>query len=115
MERTTKEERKNNARYLYNMLMKCGRVAVVVEKQESKTNPHINRCRLKAVISMDSKPCVIAESTDGLTGCFYEFLNSIKHLDKMTYFNEDGFYDFVAKNYGFEIDFFDGLVFIFCR
>ena len=41
--RVSKKERKENARNFYNMFMNsnCNKVAIVVQRPESKTNPNI--------------------------------------------------------------------------
>ncbi|MCC2253589.1 hypothetical protein LKD70_03910 [Ruminococcus sp. CLA-AA-H200] len=56
-------------------------------------------------------PVVISESTFGIEGCFIEPLEAIKPCIQKTYF-EDGFTEWLKREYGFEITYKDGLVFI---
>ena len=72
--RVSKKERKENARKFYNMFMNsnCNKVAIVVQRTESKTNPNINRCQFWAVpstLAFMENPVIIAESkSDGVMG-----------------------------------------------
>lgn len=80
--RTTKKERKENAKNFYNTFMNsnCNQAAIVVERTES-SNPNIIRCRFIAVpstLAFMENPIVIAESVSGITGCFMELLDDIK-------------------------------------
>lgn len=70
--RSTKQERKRNARVFYQSLMSgvYDRAAIVAVRNES-SNPNIQRCQFFAVIGLGmSKPVVIAESVWGIDGCF---------------------------------------------
>ena len=117
MKRTTKKERKENANRFYNMFMNsnCNKAAIVVERSES-SNPNINRSRFITVpstLAYMENPIVIAESVDGITGCFIEFLDNIKPekgTEKL-YF-DDGFNDWLEETYKFRIIYKDGLVFM---
>ena len=113
--RTTKTERKENAIRFYNAFMNgnCNRIAVVVNRMES-ANPNISRCQFIAVASPSGmeNPIVIAESVEGVTGCYIELLENIKKCPQKTYF-EDGFNKWLKKTYNFEITYKDGLVFMF--
>lgn len=113
--RTTKKERKENARRFYNIFMNsnCNKAAIVVKRMES-SNPNIHRCQFIAVpstLAFMEVPVVIAESVLGIEGCFIEMLNDIKGCVQKTYY-EDGFNEWLKKEYGFEITYKDGLVFM---
>lgn len=113
--RTTKKERRENARRFYNMFMNsnCNKAAIVVNRMES-SNPNINRCQFIAVpstLAFMKAPVVIAESVLGIEGCFIEMLNDIKGCIQKTYY-EDGFNEWMKETYGFEITYRDGLVFM---
>ena len=115
--RTSKKERKENALKFYNMFMNsnCNKAAIVVSRTESKSNPYVIRCQFLAVpstLAFMEKPVVIAESAIlGIEGCFIEFLQNIKEIPQKTYY-EDGFNDWLKANFGFEITYRDGLVFM---
>ena len=114
--RVSKEERKNNARQFYQIFMNgyCNKAAIVVQRNESITNPNVNRVQFLAVLSSLSygKPVVIAESaTCWIEGCFMELLSSIKNVKQRMYF-EDGFDNWLKDTYGFEIIYKDGFVFM---
>lgn len=115
--RISKKERKENAKRFYNMFMNsnCNKVAIVVERTESKTNPNINRCQFLAVpstLAFMEKPVIIAESSIfGIEGCFMELLEFIKPCKQKTYY-EDGFNEWLMETYGFEITYKDGFVFM---
>ena len=102
--RITKKERKKNANQFYNMFM--------------STNPNINKVQFMAVPSSVSygTPVVIAESNFGLTGCFAELLQNIhpEISQEKSYF-DDGFNDWLERNYHFRITYKDGFVFLFSR
>ena len=113
--RTTKKERKENAKRFYDMFMNssCNKAALVVVRTKS-SNPNINRCKFLVVpstLAYMGKPVVIAESILGIEGCFIELLGFIKPCAQKTYY-EDGFNEWLIKNYGFEITYEDGLVFM---
>jgi hypothetical protein len=116
--RTTKKERKENAKNFYNTFMNsnCNQAAIVVERTNS-SNPNICRCRFLAVrstLAFMEAPLIIAESVLGISGCFIEFLESIG-LDigtQKSYF-DDGFNDWLYKMCKFRITYKDGLVFMF--
>ncbi len=113
--RTTKKERKENAKKFYNMFMNssCNKAAIVVKRTES-SNPNICRCQFIVVpstLAFMEAPVVIAESIMGIEGCFMELLNNIKSGIQKTYY-EDGFNEWLLETYGFEIIYKDGLVFM---
>lgn len=116
--RTSKKERKENARRFYSIFMNsnCNKAAIVVERTESKTNPNINRCQFLTVpstLGFMEKPIIIAESNvDGIEGCFMELLNFIKPCRQKKIYHEDGFNEWLLETYGFEITYKDGLVFM---
>lgn len=72
--RTTKKERKENAKNFYNTFMNSNynQAAIVVERTNS-SNPNICSCRFLAVCStlaFMEAPLIIAESVLGISGCF---------------------------------------------
>ena len=113
-QRTNKEERKQNAKCFYRSLQTSRRMAVVIDRHESTTNPYVNRTQLLAVTgTMKGTPVVIAESASlGLEGCFIELLQSIKDIPQIT-LHEQGFATWLKKNYGFSVTYNDGFVMIF--
>lgn len=117
--RITKKERKKNANQFYNMFMNgsCDEAAIVAQKCVS-TNPNINKVQFMAVPSsvIYGTPVVIAESNFGLTGCFAELLQNIhpEISQEKSYF-DDGFNDWLERNYHFRITYKDGFVFLFSR
>lgn len=117
--RITKKERKKNASQFYNMFMNgySSKAAIVAQKCVS-TNPNINKVQFMAVLSSVSygTPVVIAESNFGLTGCFAELLQNIHPgiSQEKSYF-DDGFNDWLERNYHFRITYKDGFVFLFTR
>ena len=82
--RVSKKERKENAKRFYSMFMNsnCNKVAIVVQRTESRTNPNINRCQFLVVpstLAFMEKPVIIVESNVlGIEGCFIELLDFIK-------------------------------------
>lgn len=114
MRRTTRKEREENARQFYAMLQNHKRAAVVVERNDSTTNPYVNRVKfLTRLGSNSAEPMVIAESSSlGTDGCFIEFFESLgAHVQKTMY--EDGFDDWLRRTFHFRITYNDGLVMIF--
>ena len=115
--RTNQKERAENARIFYNVFMggNCKKIAIVVNRIASK-NSNIDRCQFIAALStlpFMEKPVVIAESVDGITGCFMEMLKNIKEVAVETPYFDDGFNEWLKENYGFGITYRDGLVFMF--
>ena len=114
--RTNKKERKENAQSFYRMFMNgnCNKTAIVIKRIKS-SNPNISKCQFIAVPPSDlaymQKEFVIAESILGISGCFMELLSNIKKCTQKTYW-EDEFNKWLMENYGFEITYKDGLVFM---
>ena len=113
-QRTNKEERKANARYFYQSLQTNRRMAVVIDRHDSTSNPYVNRTQLLAVAgTMKGTPVVIAESSSlGVEGCFIELLQNIKDIPQTTMY-ENGFATWLKKNYGIVVTYNDGFVMIF--
>ena len=113
-QRTNKTERQKNARYFYQSLQTNRRMAVVIDRHESTSNPYVNRTQLLAVCgTMKGTPVVIAESSAlGLEGCFIELLQNIKDMPQVTMY-ENGFAAWLKKNYGISVPYNDGFVMIF--
>lgn len=113
--RVNSKERRNNARQWYSLLMNgcSSRSAVVVKRCES-SNPNINRVQLSACKAIGT-PVVIAESVDGLTGCFHELLQNIKKLDTIRTYHENDFNEWLSENYSMYLTYNDGMVLMFER
>ena len=113
MKRTTKAERKKNAKQFYQLICNGGvqKAAIVIHRQASKTNPNIHRCQfITAHVNGPASDVVIAESVDGITGCFYELVQSIQgNIPQKGYF-EDGFQDWFRRTMHMRITWNDGLV-----
>lgn len=112
MKRTTKNERKLHAQAFWNCFQNGAiKQAIVVERNKSTTNPYIVRTQFKAVCSMlKDDPVVIAESTThGIEGCFVELLTNIKNVPQTRYY-DDGFKDFLSREYNLQVNYNDGLV-----
>lgn len=113
MERTTAKERKNNAKSFYQYLCNCGvqKAAIVIVRQDSKTNPNIHRAQF--ITSHTNSPAsnvVIAESVDGVSGCFMELISNIHgNIPQINYF-DDKFRLWLRKTCHMDIVWNDGLV-----
>ena len=113
--RTNAKERKSNARQWHSLLINSYNLksAVVVQRHES-SNPNINRVQFLACNTIGTS-VVIAESVDGLNGCFYELLQNIKKLDTIKTYHENDFNDWLSENYNIDLTYNDGMVLIFER
>lgn len=113
--RTNVKERRSNARQWYFLLMngRSSKSAVVVKRCVSST-PNINRVQLLACYIMGTQ-VVIAESVDGLTGCFHELLQNIKKLDTVRTYHEYDFNEWLSENYSMYLTYNDGMVLMFER
>ena len=113
MERTTKKERKANANSFYHLLSGgySQKAAIIIQRQESKTNPCINRCQfITSHVNGPASEVVIAESLDGVAGCFRELISNIYGaIPQINYF-EDGFKAWLRKTCHMDITWNDGLV-----
>lgn len=110
MKRTTKKERTENARLFNTMLHDWKSGAIVVERSDS-TNPCISRTRFIACVVYGT-PIVIAESTQGIQGCWMEYFKSIGYEGKQTEYYHDNFHDWIYKEFQYKITYKDGLVFM---
>ena len=110
MRRTTKKERTENARLFNTMLHDWKSGAIVVECSDS-TNPCISRTRFIACVVYGT-PIVIAESTQGIEGCWIEYFKSIRYEGKQIGYWDDNFHDWIFKEFGYKITYKDGLVFM---
>jgi hypothetical protein len=112
MRRTTKKERTENARLFNTMLCSSysNQGAIVVERNDS-TNPCISRTRFIACVAYGA-PIVIAESTQGIQGCWMEYFKSIGYEGKQTEYYHDNFHDWIYKEFQYKITYKDGLVFM---
>lgn len=108
MKRTTKSERAENARLFNTMICQNHVAAIVVERSDSD-NPNLIRTRFKACINY-GEAVVIAESTLGISGCFIEYFRSIGYNGKQIDYWEDGFCDWIHKEFQYKITYKDGIV-----
>lgn len=91
--RISAKERKENARQWYQRFMNGydKKIAIVVKRNDSTTNPNINTTQFFSCNSYGT-PVIIAESkTEGITGCFYELLQNIRKLDSFRTYHENDF------------------------
>ena len=113
MKRTSRAERKKMARQFYQLVCNgdVQKAAIVIQRQDSKTNPNIHRCQfITAHVNGLASNVVIAESVDGITGCFYELVQSIQgNIPQKGYF-EDEFQNWFRKTMHMKITWNDGLV-----
>lgn len=113
MQRTTRKERKTNARLFYQQL--CSgyndKAAIVIKRQDSKANPNISRVQfITAHATPVGSNMIIAESIDGVAGCFRELVENIHgNIPQYNYF-EDGFKHWIMESCRMEIIWNDGLV-----
>ena len=118
--RVSKKDREKNARQFYRTFIDgcSNKAAIVVQRNNSTTNPNVNRVQFMAVPSSlaYAEPVVIAESsTHGIEGCFIELIGFIKGgIVQKTYY-EDGFNEWLKETCGFEITYKDGFVFMLER
>lgn len=112
MERTTSKERKNNARLFYQYLWNgVQKAAIVIKRQESKTNPNIHRVQfVTSHVNGPASEVVIAESVDGITGCFHELIESIHGNIPQKGYYEDDFKIWLRKVCHMDMIWNDGLV-----
>ena len=104
--RITKKERKKNANQFYNMFMNgsCDEAAIVAQKCVS-TNPNINKVQFMAVPSSVSYGTPVAELLQ----------NIHPEISQEKSYFDDGFNDWLERNYHFRITYKDGFVFLFSR
>lgn len=112
MKRTTKKERQENARKIYNALLQSyhNRITVIVNRTDS-SNSNVSKCQFLAVnpLSGSDKPIVFAESNWGMTGCFNEFISSFYDGVQKGCF-EEGFCEWLLKTLHFRITYNDGYI-----
>lgn len=111
MQRTTKRERQDNARKFYQLFHahENNRQCIVVNRNDN------GRIQFLAVPGMLNwaNPVVIAENKAlGIEGCWIELISSIKGGIKQKTYYEDGFKEWMGEVLGFEITYYDGVVFI---
>ena len=87
MKRTSKKEREHNTLAFWNG--SWDRAVIVAERQESKTNPNIDRCSLVTACfsSCMSSPMVVAESSLGKMMALHEMLGFISKEKAQTVLN----------------------------
>ncbi len=115
--RTTKKERKENARNFYSILMNgnCNKTAIVVRRIDSTTG--YCKCQFLSVISNVAwgNATIIAESMFGVEGCFKELLSNIRpDVEQKSYYDDD-FNSWLEEKYKFHISYKDGLVYMLER
>ncbi len=111
MSKTTKKERKDNARLFYQIFNNYeeNRACIVVNRNKT--------CKTQFLAVPSNlnfaNPVVIAEDINlGIEGCWIEFIQNIMgNIQQKTYY-EDGFKEWVNETLGFSITYFDGMVFI---
>lgn len=108
--RTNQKERIENAKVYNTILCQHHKGAIVVEKRNS-SNPNIVRTRFW-VCNTYGTPVVIAESVSGIGGCFMEYFKNIGYKGKQVEYVDHGFVDWIYKEFGYTIDYKDGLVFM---
>lgn len=108
MRRTTQKERTENSKVFNVMLCQHHKGAIVVERTDS-SNPNIVRSKFIACNTYGT-PVVIAESVDGIAGCFMEYFKNIGYKGKQVSYFDDGFEDWIKKEFGYTIEYKDGLV-----
>ncbi len=109
MPRTTKEERKKNAKWFYEKLSKEKKICVVIYKEPSNSNSVKLLCKLCDYMT----PRVIAASPNlGIEGCFIELSTALNCCESVGYY-EPGFADWIKEKFQMEITYNDGLVMIF--
>ena len=86
-------------------------VAVVIERQDSKTNPNVHRVQfITSRVNSPAHNVIIAESVDGVAGCFRELIKNIHgNIEQKNYFEND-FNKWLRKACHMEIAYNDGLV-----
>lgn len=110
MKRTTQKQRTENAKAFNTMLCNWKEGAIVVERIES-SNPNIVKTRFKVCVEYGT-PIIIAESTQGISGCFIEYFKSIGYKGKQTDYFDDNFYDWIYREFDYTIKYKDGMVFM---
>lgn len=125
MKRTTKKERKQNAICFYENFKKYSpnKVAVVVKRNPSTTNPYVRRTQFLTLPVCNGKsqypncePVVIAESsTHGLEGCYMEFIEFVYggRQDILYYEDRTRFFQWFYKTLGIKITYDDNFVIMF--
>lgn len=106
--RTTKQERKENARnFYYALLHNCYKIAVIVKRDSSE----FRRCQFLVAKSLigNNKPIVIAESNEGVSGCFAEFISNNFDGIQKAYLGND-FNIWLMKELHIKISYDDGYV-----
>ena len=106
--RVSKSERRANALRFYRRLRNSGKAAIVIERTQS-TVEGMYRCKFLAVLSGFGEPEVLAESREGIEGCFAELLGFIKDCPQKKFF-EQNFNTWLRQTYGIEITYVDGVV-----
>ena len=111
MQRTTKKERKDNARNFYQLFNNYeeNRACIVVERNN---NGRVQFLTVPGALNL-ANPIVIAENANlGVEGCWIELIGNIKGgIQQKTYY-EDGFKEWLSETLGFAITYYDGMVFI---
>lgn len=118
--RTSKEERKNNAKKFYENFKNYSpnKVAIVVKRNPSTTNPYVRRTQFLTlpVHNGNCEPVVIAESsTHGIEGCFMEFISFVYGGRQEVLYHEDRsrFFQWFYKTLGIKITYDDNFVIMF--
>lgn len=110
MKRTTQKQRTENAKAFNTMICEWKEAAIVVERADT-SNSNIVKTRFKACVVYGT-PIVIAESIEGISGCFREYFKSIGYQGKQTDYFDDNFNDWIYKEFDYTIEYKDGMVFM---
>jgi len=114
MKRTSKEERKQNARSFYQIFnsYETNKACIVVERNENGRTQFLT---VPSALSY-ANPVVIAESANlAIEGCWIEFIQHICGSIKQKTYYDDHFREWLKDTMGFEITHYDGFVFIIER
>ena len=102
---TNKKERASNAQFFMSRICSLpGYKAYIVIDRHSSYMQFV--CSFPEL----DKPLVLAQSPQGIAGCWHEFLSNFYQGKQMNYY-DDGFKEWVEQHFAFRIISFDGLVF----
>ena len=110
--RISAKERKKNTRQWYQRFINGydTKIAIVVKRNESTTNPNINRTQFLSWSSYGTQVIIAESSTDRIVGCLYELLQNIKKTDNFRSYYENDFNEWLEENYGMYMTYRDGFV-----
>lgn len=111
MQRTTKKERKENARNFYQLFnsYKENKACIVVNRNR---NGRTQFLVAPDYLNTGSQIIIAEDAYLGVEGCWIEFIQSIMGGIQQKTYSEDGFTEWLSETLGFAITYFDGVVFI---